>query len=77
MQAEKEIGQRLIVEAARMGVLDPRIERGRKHPRLIGVCGDRLVMVVFGGSSRDFNAFSIARQHLRRQVRAAATGARA
>lgn len=69
MRAEKELAHRLLDEAHKLGVQEARIERYRRHPCLVGFIGHRRIVVVFGGTSRDLNAFAIARQYLRREVR--------
>lgn len=73
MRESKQVAKRLIVEAIELGIADARVERGKKHPRLVGSIYDIAIMVVLRGSSRDTNAFSISRQHLRREVLRART----
>ena len=74
MRYEKEVGVRLVAAARGLGVSDARIEiTSNCHRRLVGSLLGHRIIVIFAGTTKDTNAFHIACQHLRRQVRKASS----
>ena len=68
MRCEKEVSERMLQAARELGVEDAIVERRRRHPCLVGSIAGKKILVVLSGTTRDKNAFAVARQYLRRAV---------